>query len=147
MIHLRRIACLMLVSAMLTACGSGGGSGAEAASDQIATPVTGDLSSNPDVNSSNPHANPSAKVAQAVVSWSAPTQREDGSEFTPEEIARYEIYHIDDTSGDMDIIEVAADSNEYRVALASGSHELSVAVVDIHGVESRMSEPQTVEVD
>jgi len=140
MFDLRRIACLMLVSVMLTACGSGGGSDASAASDSIATPVTtGDLSSHPEVD-------PPA-VARAMVSWSAPTQREDGSEFTPEEIAHYEIYHIDDATGAMDIIEVDADTSQYGVALASGSHELSVAVVDIYGVESQMSELQTVEIN
>jgi ABC-type glycerol-3-phosphate transport system substrate-binding protein len=139
MSNLRHIASLLLISAMLTACGGGGSSAAQ--SDQITTPtVIDDPSSNPEVD-------PPATVAHATVAWSAPTLREDGSAFTQEEIAHYEVYHIEDASGAMDVIEVDADATEYRLALAAGSHELGVAVVDVNGATSQMSELQTIEID
>jgi len=141
MSNLRHIASLLLVSAMLTACGSGGGgSSASAQPDQIVTtPGVNDPSSNPDVDS------PSG--SRATLSWSAPTVREDGSAFAENEIAGYEVYHIEDANGEMDIIEVGANSTEYSISLAAGSHELGVAVVDINGVKSQMSELQTVEIN
>jgi ABC-type glycerol-3-phosphate transport system substrate-binding protein len=143
--NFRHIACLMLVSALLTACGGGGGSSASAAPDQIVIPAAVD----------NPSSDPGVpgvvdtpgKTAHATVTWSAPTVREDGRAFTQEEIAHYEVYHIEEASGDMDIIQVKADATEYNVALASGTHELGVAVVDVNGVKSQMSDLQTVEIN
>ena len=73
--------------------------------------------------------------------------REDGSTFLPEEIAGYEVYHIEGSSGEMEIIEVDADVTEYQLPLASGTHELGIAVVDVDGVKSHMSELQTVEIN
>lgn len=140
MIVLQRLACLLLMSTLLVACGSGGGS---SASDQIVGTPSGvdDPSSDPDAEI------PANIAAHATLMWSAPSQREDGTALDPGDIASYEIYHIEDTSGDMDVIEVAGDTSEYNIGLAAGSHQLAVAVVDIYGTKSQMSELQTVEIN
>jgi hypothetical protein len=138
MSKLHQILSLLLFSAALTACGSGGGSSTARSGDSSNPPVIDDPSSNPD---------PSVVVAHATVAWTAPVQREDGSVLPSDEIAGYEVYHIESDSGEMDIIEVNGDVTEYSVPLASGAHELAVAVVDVHGVRSQMSDMQTIEVN
>jgi hypothetical protein len=141
MSKLRQIASLLLLSAMLTACGGGGGSSASAQSgDGSIPPVVDDPSSDPDID-------PPDTVAHATVSWTAPIQREDGSELPQDEIAGYQVYHIEGSSGEMEVIDVEGDITEYRVALAAGSHELAVAVIDIYGYASQMSDLQTIEVN
>lgn len=141
MSKLHQIVSLLLLTATLAACGSSGGSSAARSSDGSIPPVIDDPSANPDVD---PPAN---VIAHATVAWTAPAQREDGSALASEEIAGYEVYHIESDSGDMDIIEVDGDVTEYSVPLAAGSHELAVAVVDVHGVRSQMSDMQTIEVN
>lgn len=141
MSKLHQIVSLLLLTAMLAACGGGGGASAARSSDGSTPPVIDDPSANPDVD---PPAN---VVAHATVAWTAPVQREDGSALASEEIAGYEVYHIESDSGDMDIIEVGGDVTEYSVPLAAGSHELAVAVVDVNGVRSQMSDMQTIEVN
>lgn len=145
MIELRRLAALALVSVMLVACGGGGSS---SASDQavVSQPDIDDPSSDPDPVNPDP-VDPDAVAARATLYWSAPTQREDGTALDTTEIARYEIYHLSDNDGSMDIITVEGDATEYAVDLVAGTHELGLAVVDVYGTRSQMSDLQTVEVN
>lgn len=137
MSKLRHIASLMLISALLTACGGGGSSAS--AQPEATPPIIDDPSSDPTID-------PPGTVAHAQVYWSAPTAREDGSALMPEEIAGYEVYHLD-ASGEMDIIEVDSGATEYELPLVAGTHELSIAAVDVYGVKSRLSDLQTIEVN
>lgn len=136
MSNLRQIASLLLVSALLTACGGGGGSSSDSSGSNNTPPSIDDPSSNPEV-----------PVARASFSWSAPTQRQDGSELDQDDIAGYELYHMEDDSGNMDIIEVDGDVTEYELDLAAGSHEFGIAVVDVHGIRSPISDMQSIEVN
>ena len=142
MIELRRLAALVLVSVMLVACG-GGGSSSASQDAVVSQPGTDNPSSDPDPISPDP-VDPGAVAARATLTWSAPTQREDGSTLETYEIASYEIYHLVDSDGSMDIITIGGDVTEYALDLVAGNHELGVSVIDIYGVRSQMSELQTV---
>ena len=135
MFQITRAICFVVMSAVLVACG--GGSSSASAPSPVAPPSINDPNSHPEA--------PAA--ARATLVWTAPTQREDGTEFIADEIAWYEVYHIEDHSGAMDVIEIASNVDSYEIDLAAGSHELGVAVVDVHGVKSQMSELQTVVID
>ena len=143
--QLRRLFALVLVSAMLVACGGGGGSNASEDS-LVSQPDVTDPSSDPDPLNPDP-VDPSDVAARATMSWSAPTQREDGTPLAADEIASYEIYHLNDDDGSMDVITVAGDATEYSIDLTAGSHELGVAVIDVYGSRSQMSELQPVEIN
>lgn len=130
MSKLSHLASLLLLSALLTACGSGGSSAS--AQPEQTPPVVED---------------PPGTVAHAMVYWSAPTLREDGSALAPEEIAGYEVYHLDGDSGEMDIVEVDSEDTEHRLPLTAGTHEVGIAAVDVYGVKSHLSDLQTIEVN
>lgn len=136
MIKLSSIATLLLISAMLTAC-SGGGSSNASAQPQENPPVIDNPSADPDI----------VPVGTVALAWSAPTQREDGSALSADQIAGYEVYHVEGDSGEMDIITVEGDVTQYQMSLAAGTHELGIAVVDVYGVKSQMSELQSVEIN
>jgi hypothetical protein len=145
MMDWRRLAALSLVSIMLVACG-GGGSGSSASGDTL-TGVSGGFDPSGDPDPQNPNAVAREDVAaRAVLSWSPPVQREDGSLIAAEEIASYEIYHLTDSNGAMDVISVDSDIQDYTLDLTAGSHDFAVAAVDVNGVRSQMSALQTIEV-
>jgi hypothetical protein len=132
-----QIASLFLLSALLCACGGGGGSSAYSDPASPSKPPTAD----------NPSSSPQVPVARASLSWYAPSQREDGTALSDDEIAGYELYHIVEDSGDMNIIEVDGNITQYQISLTAGTHEFGIAVVDVNGIRSPISEMQSISVN
>lgn len=76
----------------------------------------------------------------AELSWSAPTQYEDGSALSPQEIAAYRIYY-GTSRGDLDrLAEVDSGTRMFTVTgLAAGTHYFAVTTVTVTGMESDLS--------
>lgn len=74
-----------------------------------------------------------------IITWDAPTTREDGSELLPEEICGYNII-IDGGSVNAGLT-VPATPTEHDVSyLDNGSHVWTIATIDCDGRQSVMSE-------
>ena len=83
-------------------------------------------------------------AADLAVTWEAPTMREDGTPLDASEIANYTL----NCGGDP--ITIPAGVSEYRVPGSDifpryGPHDCYMTTVDINGLESKPSEPFTVD--
>jgi len=78
------------------------------------------------------------------LSWTEPTQRENGDDLPPEEIANYEIYMTNGLTGT--VIEVQAPATSKTINdLSPGKYLLSIAAIDTDGLKSKRSD--VIEVD
>jgi len=77
----------------------------------------------------------------AVLSWSIPTTRADGSPLTMAEIAGYEIYVLSESTGQSSVIAVSSGATStYTVSgLAAGTYYFSMAAKDTAGNLSALS--------
>ena len=77
----------------------------------------------------------------AVLSWTVPTTREDGSPLAPTDLAGYEIYVLAEATGESNVISVTDPlATQYDVAgLAPGVYYFSMAALDTAGNKSALS--------
>lgn len=72
------------------------------------------------------------------VSWTSPTSRENGDDLPAEEIGGYKLYI------DGEPIDVVSTATSLELRLPAGYHVLSIATVDVDGLESTKSDEVTV---
>ena len=76
------------------------------------------------------------------MSWSAPTERTDGSEFAAADIAYYEIYYTANSTGDIEVVRVTdtAALSSVITDLRADTYHFSITVTDTAGQASTVSE-------
>jgi hypothetical protein len=80
-------------------------------------------------------------TGSALLSWSVPTTREDGSPLSPSELAGYEIYVLAESTGETNVITIADPlATSYKVGgLAAGTYYFSMVAKDTSGALSPLS--------
>lgn len=84
-----------------------------------------------------------AQAADIVLTWTTPTEREDGSQI--KQIDRFNLYH---TANNVlqSAIEVSADSTSFQVSdVEAGTHTFQISTVE-YGREGALSEPVSMSV-
>lgn len=85
-------------------------------------------------------------IGSALLSWSRPTTREDGTALAAGEISGYRVYWSNTNTGSMSMLSSpAASATSYRATeLTSGVHYFSISVLDANGLESDLSTRRSV---
>ncbi len=123
---------VLLARMLLTACGGGGG-GVYSASGNIENGG----------NAGSPLPSPGEEITTATaLTWGIPGQREDGSPIAVGEIDKYNIYYLNQDTGDSGVIEIN-DPQQTRYNLSgfeSGDYAFAISATDTEGLNSRLSE-------
>lgn len=87
-----------------------------------------------------------SNVGSALLSWSRPTTRENGTALAAGEISGYRVYWSNTSTGSMSMLSSpAASATSYRATeLTSGVHYFSISVLDANGLESDLSTRRSV---
>lgn len=82
-----------------------------------------------------------SEIGSALLSWSRPTTREDGTALASSEISGYRVYWSNTSTGTMSLLSSpSAAATSYRATeLTSGVHYFSISVLDANGLESDLS--------
>lgn len=77
----------------------------------------------------------------AMISWSVPTQREDGSSLSVKDLSGYEIYYTTDDSSVSGVFKIAGGGvSSYTASnLAAGNYYFSISAIDLSGFKSALS--------
>ncbi|WP_417546880.1 fibronectin type III domain-containing protein [Marinobacter segnicrescens] len=133
---------LITLSLVLAGCG-GSHSGSNDTADNRPGPAaeeTGGFAA-PETDSSGPVAE------RPVLHWDSPLTREDGSKLYPGEISGYRIYYrLRHEDGFRALKLEGPDAHSLALDhFNPGAYEFAVSTLDINGMESRRSEPVTVD--
>lgn len=78
---------------------------------------------------------------RALITWSRPTTRADGSALNADEIASYELYYASTVSGTLEPL-ITLTPSEYSIVvedLEAGTHYFAMSTKDTNGLESSLS--------
>lgn len=78
-------------------------------------------------------------------SWSAPSERMDGSLLPPDQIGGYELYYSAD-GGETQVVEIGVTTSHSLERLDPGSYEAAISTVDTDGLYSEPSNTVTFEI-
>ena len=88
------------------------------------------------------------ELPNVQLSWSLPTEREDGEQLLPEEISGFSIYVSEEGSSEESKVGVDGLATAHDVGrLQRGRYEFSIATVDVDGIEGARSDTILVSVD
>lgn len=82
-----------------------------------------------------------ARTGSALITWSAPTRRADGSPLRADEIRNYNLYHSDTANGSLESL-VSPEADDFRFVvddLVVGTHYFALSTTDTNNQESIMS--------
>ncbi|NRB40940.1 MAG: hypothetical protein HRU20_21135 [Pseudomonadales bacterium] len=74
---------------------------------------------------------------RVILSWDTPGDGDDSS--AANSVQKYEIYFLNESTGDMDIITVSGSNNKWSANLAKGEYSFAIKAIDVNGQSTELS--------